>query len=317
MMAPGARVAGWHAKMHEMPAKPALKRSVRRLARGAAFRVGTSDRVERTVLASPALRRLAFCRAKRYVAGVDEGDAIATVRALQSVGLAASVDLFGENTDDASYADAVTKRYVALAATLADHPRSYVSLDCSHLGLDQDPARCGERVERIAASLRGDARLQLGAEQSARTDAILGIAYTAAQKGLPVMATVQANLRRSAEDVEALANARVPVRLVKGAYVEDDQVAHAWGPPTDGAYIALAQRLAELGADHSLATHDPALLDQLTRDRHEATLEFLLGVRSEDARRLAAAGHQVRIYVPFGPRWFRYYARRAAESIRA
>jgi proline dehydrogenase len=79
----------------------------------------------------------------------------------------------------------------------------------------------------------------------------------------------------------------------------------------------LAERLAELGADHSLATHDPALLDRLTRDRHEATLEFLLGVRSEDARRLAAAGHQVRIYVPFGPRWFRYYARRAAESIRA
>lgn len=300
-----------------MPGKPALHRSVRRLARGAAVRVATSDRVERAVLASPALRRVALRRAKRYVAGLDERDALATVRALHSVGLAASVDLFGENTDDASYVDAVTERYVALAATLADHPRSYVSLDCSHLGLDQDPAGCGERVERIAASLRRGARLQLGAEQSARTDAILGIACAAARKGLPVMATVQANLRRSADDLEVLANARVPVRLVKGAYVEDERVAHAWGPPTDRAYIALAQRLAELGADHSLATHDPALLDQLTRDRHAAALEFLLGVCSEDARRLAAAGHQVRIYVPFGPRWFRYYARRVAESIRA
>jgi proline dehydrogenase len=300
-----------------MPQKPALERSLRRVGRGVALRVATSDRLERAVLASPALRRPALRRAKRYVAGLDESDALATVTALQAVGLAASVDLFGESTDDASYAHAVSERYVALAATLANHPRSYVSLDCSHLDLDQDAAACGERVERIAASLGRDARLQVGAEQSARTDAILAIVHGAAQKGLPVMATVQANLRRSADDVEALATAHIPVRLVKGAYVESDRIAHRWGPPTDAAYLALAQRLAELGLDHSLATHDPALIEQLTRDRHHVAVEFLLGVRSQDARRIAAAGQQVRVYVPFGPRWFRYYARRAAESIRA
>jgi proline dehydrogenase len=292
------------------------QRLLRRLGRGLAFRVATSDRVERAVLAVPALRRPAFRRAQRYVAGVDENDALATVRGLESVGLAASVDLFGENADDASYTDAVTQRYVVLAERLAEHPETYLSLDCSHLGLDQDPAACGARVERVAASLWTGARLQLGAEDSGRTDAILRIAYVAVEHGLPVMATVQANLRRSARDVEELVKARVPIRLVKGAYVEGEDVAYPWGPPTDEAYIALAQRLAELGADHSLATHDPAILRRLTRDRRGAVVECLLGVRFEDARRLADAGQKVRIYVPFGPRWFRYYARRAAESIR-
>jgi proline dehydrogenase len=40
---------------------------------------------------------------------------------------------------------------------------------------------------------------------------------------------------------------------------------------------------------------------------------MLLGVRSATARHLAATTN-VRIYVPFGPDWFRYAMRRVAES---
>ena len=159
--------------------------------------------------------------------------------------------------------------------------------------------------------------MQLGAEESARTDAILALAHHVADRGLPVMVTVQANLRRSSRDVEGLAQAGIPIRLVKGAYVEPGGVALAWGHDTDGAYVALADRLASLGADHSLATHDPALLARIVPARERAAIEFLLGVREDDARRLAGAGHDVRIYVPYGERWFRYYARRVAESIGA
>jgi proline dehydrogenase len=131
------------------------------------------------------------------------------------------------------------------------------------------------------------------------------------------MVTVQANLRRSARDIEELAAGGIPVRLVKGAYVESPAIAHAWGPATDQAFLALASRLAELGAEHALATHDPAILARLLPARDRAWIEFLLGVRAEDARRLAREGHHVRIYVPYGRRWFRYYARRVAESIGA
>ena len=157
--------------------------------------------------------------------------------------------------------------------------------------------------------------LQVGAEQATRTDAILGITRAAAEEGLPVMQTVQANLRRSPADVESLAAAGIPVRLVKGAFVEAGEIALPWGSETDHAYVALAERLAALGAPHALATHDQDILAHLLPLDPESTVECLLGVRQDDARRLAASGRTVRVYVPYGERWFRYAARRAAESI--
>jgi proline dehydrogenase len=42
--------------------------------------------------------------------------------------------------------------------------------------------------------------------------------------------------------------------------------------------------------------------------------ELLLGVRNEGADQLAQRGRTVRLYVPFGDSWFRYWMRRLAES---
>jgi proline dehydrogenase len=291
---------------------------LRHVGRKATYRLATSDLLEQVAMASGFARHIAFRHARRYVAGLNADAALAVVRDLRESGLVASIDLFGEDVDDAATANGVVERYLSLAEALAGYPGTYLSLDCSHLGLDADVRACGQRVQQIAKRLPSGARLQLGAEQSWRTDAILSVAFAAAAGGAPVMQTVQANLRRSAADIEDLARAGVPIRLVKGAYVEPSSIAHAWGAETDAAYVALATRLAALEADHSLATHDQAILERLlpALDRVAgATVECLLGVRPADARRLAAAGWNVRVYVPYGERWFRYAARRAAESI--
>jgi proline dehydrogenase len=288
---------------------------IRRLGRQVAYRIATSDHVERAVMATAFTRHVAFRHARRYVAGLNEDAAVTVVRELRGAGLGASVDLFGEDVDDAATADATVERYLALARRLASEPGVYLSLDCSHLGLVADPRTCAARVRRIASGLPAGMRLQLGAEQAARADAILGIARAAADEHLPVMATVQANLRRSPQDVEMLAAAGVPIRLVKGAFVESLGVAHPWGAETDAAYIGLGERLAALEAPHALATHDQTMLARLLPLRADTGVECLLGVRPDDARRLAATGRDVRVYVPYGERWFRYAARRAAESI--
>ncbi len=289
---------------------------LRALARRAAFRLAVSDALERVVLAAPPLRRAALQRATRYLAGLDEDAALALASTLAGEHLTSSLDLFGESTRDPGRADAIADRYVTLARRLDASLATDLSLDCSHLDLDGDPAGCARRVRRIAEALPAGSRLQLGAEESRRTDATLAIAISAARDGLAVMATVQANLRRSVDDAERLARERVPIRLVKGAYVEPRGVAHPWGRPTDDAYVAIAQRLRELDAPHALATHDAAILSRLASDR-PADVEVLLGVRPELARRLVAEGHRVRVYVPYGQRWFRYWARRTAESLGA
>jgi proline dehydrogenase len=273
------------------------------------YSLATSGAFERAVDRVPGGRDRAWRSARRYVAGEHPGAAIAVARRLEAAGLGASVDLFGERTD-ATAAPEVAERYVALCDTLAAEtgPPTWLSLDLSHIAFD------ATLLDAIARAVPPGRRLQVGAEEAAVADRALDLVLGAASEGLPVEATLQANLRRAPDDAERLAAAGVPVRLVKGAYVERGADALPWGAPTDRAYAALAHRLHLAGADVALATHDPLLRAKLLAEMPGARCELLLGIDAPGARRLAAAGHDVRVYVPFGRAWLRYFMRRRAEA---
>jgi proline dehydrogenase len=228
--------------------------------------------------------------------------------------LLCSLDFFGESIVDPLQSDRVAERYVELADGLDQAPNAFLSIDLSHIGLDEAGDAARRRLEQIAAALPAGRRLQVGAEQERQAGHILETVLAVAGVGGAVSATVQANLKRSRSDALALAEAGVPVRLVKGAYVEDPRRAWAWGEPTDLAFLELAHELHSHGAQVSLATHDPILREGLLRALPGVGVEMLLGVRGSDAAQLAHRGVPVRIYVPFGDQWFRYAMRRWAES---
>ncbi len=258
---------------------------------------------------------LAYHLASRYVAGRTVDDALTTARGLAASGVLSSIDLFGENVADPAEADRAADAYVELAGRLSDAPPgTYLSLDLSHLGIDEPGPGPQRRLERVAAALPAGTRIQVGAEHAARADRILETVLAVARAGGAVSATVQANLRRSERDAGALAEAGVPIRLVKGAYVEAPAVARAWGEATDLAFVELAHRLQQGGATVYLATHDRVLREALLPAMPGVEVEMLLGVRPEDHAGLVARGVPVRVYVPYGEDWFRYAMRRAAES---
>ena len=276
------------------------------------FALATSDRLERAVDANPVARRFVYRRASRYVVGETVEDAIAVAGRLADQGVLSSIDYFGENVTDPVEADRVADAYVALADRL--DAATYLSIDLSHVGIDEPGDGARRRLARIAAALPTGSRVQVGAEQLARTDRILDAVLAVAHDGGGVAATVQANLRRTPADAHRLAEDGVPIRLVKGAYVETPDTALAWGDPTDLAFIDLAHTLHRQSATVSLATHDPVIREALLPALPGAGVEMLLGVRADDLPSLVARGIQVRVYVPFGDRWFRYAMRRAAES---
>jgi proline dehydrogenase len=279
------------------------------LARRVRFRLATSVPFERAVRAVPAAERAAWRRARRYVAGRDPVDALAVVRRLAAAGMHASVDLFGERVQDGARARAVADAYLRLADGLMNAPSgTWLSIDLSHIAFD------GGLLEEIAATLPAGCRLQVGAEEAAVADRVLDLVLEAIGHGLPVDATLEANLRRAPADAERLASAGAGVRLVKGAYVESPRDALPWGREVDEAYAALARMLGSGGARVALATHDAPLRELVLRDVEVDACEMLLGVRSADAVELVRAGRRVRIYVPFGEDWFRYLMRRRAEA---
>ena len=216
-----------------MPSAAGLKRR-------ALVRLATSERFERGVRALPGGEARAWRSARRYFAGTSLDDAIATVHRLAAAGLHASVDLFGGGADHDS-ARRAARDYEELGARLAagTPDTTWLSVDLSHLAFDAG------LLDAVAAAVPPGRRLQVGAEEPAHTDRVLDLVAGAADRGHPVEATLQANLPRSPADADRLAAAGVPVRLVKGAYVEPGAL--PYGAPTDDAYAALARRLHAAG----------------------------------------------------------------------
>ena len=119
-----------------------------------------------------------------------------------------------------------------------------------------------------------------------------------------------------AGDADRLAAAGVPVRLVKGAYLECRATSRSPGAcrPT-APYAALASKLRIAGADVALATHDPSCARRCSPRCPGARCECLLGIDPSGAttarRRLATTSASTS---PFAREWFRYFMRRRAES---
>jgi proline dehydrogenase len=285
------------------------------LTRKLLFGLATNSQFEALVRSNRVTEGLAFRAAERYVAGRTLDEALETVRRLTGAGFGVTLDLFGEGAEDERGAARVVDGYRAAATALADLGGDvYLEIVPSNLGLDLGLDVCRRHVEQLVELLPPGARLEISAEESWRTPRIMDLTFALADAGAPVLATVQANLRRSAGDVDRLIEAGVPVRLVKGAYLEASDVAHPWGDPTDIAYLRLAHQINAGGAGLVLATHDPVIREAVLAAVDEASVEMLLGVREDDAVQLLERGHSVRIYACFGSSWFRYWMRRVAEA---
>ncbi len=278
--------------------------------RRVAFGLAMSDRFESLVDRVPGARPRVMGMARRYVAGESLAEAVTVARSLAARGVAVSLDAFGELVRDPAVARRAAAGYTALIeAAAAIDGDVWVSADLSHLGLDVSRQFCSDQLATITERLPEGMRLQIGAEDAARADAVLDVVEAAASKGARLTCTLQANLRRSHHDVARVASFGIPVRLVKGAFVESRPTAYPYGPETDVSYLRLARALRARKVEVLLATHDAVLREALEARR----LEMLLGVQRDLAEELAAGGTHVRVYVPFGPMWFRYFMRRIAE----
>lgn len=284
--------------------------------RAVLFWMATSEPLERVFKAAPGGEAAAWRAALRYVAGRSQDEARGCSAGLLEQGHGVSIDYFGERVRDPAVADQTAEEYLQLAKALPLPPAdTWLSIDLTHLAVDTDPAGATDRLDAIARDLPRGRRIQVGAEEAVRVPAILACVLELAARGLAdrLGATVQANLLRSPADADTLTQAGVHVRLVKGAYPQSAG-AHPYGQPTDVAYLRLAFWLAENTTSWSMATHDSRLREALLLARKTVCVEQLLGVCPDALQDLHDRGVPTRMYVPYGPNWFRYWLRRLAES---
>jgi proline dehydrogenase len=268
----------------------------------------------------PLVRRFA----DRYMAGETMQDAVETVRALNAIGAAATVDVLGEFVHDIGQADRTATQYVEILSAIArEGLDANVSVKLSALGLEIDPALARSHVERVVAAAAEHGNfVRIDMEHSALTDATLDTYRGLRERGHDNVGIVlQAYLRRTFDDVRALAELKPSVRLVKGIYIEPPEIAYTERTLVNRNFVALMNDLVERGCRLAVASHDEALVGEARRLADQRSLgadrlefQLLLGVKENLRDSLIAAGHRVRIYVPYGEAWYGYSVRRLKEN---
>lgn len=267
----------------------------------------------------PLMRRLA----SRYIAGETLEEALAKLASLAAHGHPGILDILGEHIADEAEARAVAASYAAAADQLAARRLdAYVSVKPTHLALTMNEALCLELYGGLAAHCRARGlRLRVEMEDHPTTDATLRVFEALRARFDNVGIVLQSRLFRTLDDIDRLAPGPLHVRMVKGIYLEPPAIAHTEAEPIRAAYVACTRKLLERGATISFATHDDALADRCVtligefghpRDGYE--FQVLLGVREPLWERWRAAGHSVRVYVPYGPDWRAYSTRRLRKN---
>jgi proline dehydrogenase len=263
--------------------------------------------------------------ASRFVAGDTLDTAVQAVRRLAASGITATLDMLGESVSTQTEADAAVAGALSILDRIAaERLTANLSVKLTQLGFDVDAARFGANIRRIldrARELGIFVRVDMeGSEHTQRTlDLFEKELHPVYGDGVGIV--IQAYLRRTAADVERLVAARAKVRLCKGAYSEPAAIAFPVKRDIARSYVEITRRLLQSGQYHGIATHDAAIIDEVKRFAKENDIgperfefQMLYGIRRDLQNGLRAEGYNVRVYVPFGTRWYPYFMRRLAEA---
>lgn len=270
----------------------------------------------------------------RFVAGEQTADALAATAALKADGLAVTLDHLGEDTTDREQADATVAAYLTLIdalakAGLAEGAEMSVKLSAvgATLPVSQDvpdgrEAHALAGARRITGAAYGaGARVTLDMEDHTTVDATLRTLKALRSDQPDVGLAIQAMLHRTEADLAGLVGSGSRIRLVKGAYNEPASVAYTDPTEIDRAYVRALKLLMNGDGYPMVASHDPRIIaiagrlaTGASRGPRDYEHQMLYGIRADEQKRLVAAGHTVRIYVPYGSDWYGYFSRRLAEK---
>ena len=261
---------------------------------------------------------------KRYIAGEESAAAIAVCRELQARGYLTTLDILGESVTTVEQANAGRDHYLTLIDDVVNSGiEKNISLKPTALGLSISPELARTNITTILEkAARADIFIRIDMEDSPYTSQTIAL-YEELRQTFPLLGTViQAYMRRSLKDVQHLAAADGNLRICKGIYKEAPEIAYQDPEEIRQNYLLLIKEMLTKRAYVGIATHDIRLIDQTlgmieelgnTPDQYE--FQALLGVPiSRRLDTLLAAGHRVRIYVPFGSEWYAYSSRRLKEN---
>lgn len=281
--------------------------------------------------------------AKRYVAGKDLNSAVSTMQRLATKeGCRFTVDVLGEEITTLDEADYFLGEYErVIEAIIANGIDANISIKPTAFGLLIDEEVAHSNIARLATlAQKHDMYVRLDMEDHRLTQATIDVMDAMHEKGLDNVGIVlQARLFRTIADIEKICDNlgdAADFRICKGIYLEPAEIAHTEYEAINEAFIQSIKLMLDRGAYCAIATHDKPIVraavdllnergmgggttDPRNGSRSEEKREgyefqMLLGVRGDLRRGLLKQGHGVRVYIPYGRRWYEYSMRRLREN---
>jgi proline dehydrogenase len=264
-----------------------------------------------------------------YISGETIEDAMRVSKELNSKNMKVTLDVLGEFINTLAEAEENKKEYLNLIeVTNKSGIDGNFSVKPTSFGLLIDEEACYTYVREIvakAASVNGFIRIDM--EDSPCTTSEIEL-FRRLHSEFPanVGLVVQAYMRRTMEDLIGMTDMNQPeiplsYRLCKGIYVEPEAIAFKKYEEINKHYLEDLEFMFKNKIYVGIATHDKPLIDgaykliakyQVQKTMYE--FQMLYGVTPKLRESIVKDGHVMRVYVPFGKKWFGYSTRRLKEN---
>lgn len=261
--------------------------------------------------------------ANKYIAGDKLSDAVDAVKKLNEKKLCATIDVLGESISDKNEAvKSKDENLEVLNAIKKNNLDCNLSIKLTMLGLNIDYGLCLELVNEIIGSAKEKSIfVRIDMEDSSVTENTIRIFEETRKKYDNAGIVIQAYLRRSEKDILRLTDIGANFRICKGIYVEPENIAFKDAGEIRVNFMKILKLALERKSYCGIATHDEYLIREsvkLTKElglkNNEYEFQMLLGVRENLRDGAVSKGHKMRVYVPFGQRWYEYSIRRFKEN---
>lgn len=260
--------------------------------------------------------------ANKVVAGNTIEQLIDTIERLNDKNIAVTVDNLGEFVGTVEEATQAKNEILEVMQAIKDYNvDAHISVKLSSLGgeFDTELAYNNLREILLKANEFDNMHINIDTEKYDSLQQIVEVLDRLKGEFRNVGTVIQAYLYDAIDLIEKYPNLRL--RLVKGAYKEDEQIAYQTKEEIDANYIKIIEkRLLNAKNYTSIATHDDQIINHVKQfvkshniDRDQFEFQMLYGFRSELAEDISRQGYHFTIYVPYGNDWFGYFMRRLAE----
>ncbi|MGI0045976.1 MAG: proline dehydrogenase family protein [Nitrosotalea sp.] len=271
---------------------------------------------------STLMEKFLFRIAKQWIAGDTMKEALASAKTANKNGMDAIINRLGEHMTSKGQIDDTISEYLELVSNIHKSKISGgISVKPTQVGMSKSVQDCTDNLVKIIdKAAASQSFVWIDMESSEHTDDTIKIYLNLFEKYERLGMAIQANLKRTEQDLKTLLEHGAKIRLVKGAYRENKKVSYKTRHEVDENYKNLTRILFSDGNEFAIATHDSKMIELAMNlsKKHERKFEFqmLKGIRDELKPVLIKSGFTISEYIPYGTNWLPYSIRRLKERKR-